>query len=561
MNYLFIRNCVLQSLKTLNLQKPKNFVVEMTRNLEYGDFATNVAMILAKPLKKNPLEIAEKLSMYLAKEYKHFFLKVEAVKPGFINFFINPKIYNKALAPFLEKNYHAKPLLKSQIKKINMEYVSANPTGALHLGHVRNAYVGNVLINLLRAVGHKVTSEYWINDMGTQIALFEVSVLVRYFELFNKKVEFPKGGYPGEDPYLVARKMKEKFGDKFLNVKWDENNIIKNKKTERIIWRFCIDTMLNLIREHLSMIGVEIKTWTSETKVFYSGIIERLMRTGFKNHTYKKDGALWLKTTDGGQDDKDRVLVKSDGSRTYFVTDIANQANKKSRGFDLFLHVWGSDHEGHVKRMKLAMPIIKAKPDQLEVVLIQMVKLEKGGKELTLSKRAGTALTIPDLLKFMSVDTSRWYVLAQSPNTQIVIDVDKATKNDNSNPVYYVQYAHARVCQLLKKAKLPKGFKQPKEFTKLIHKTERALIDMLFSLDPLLYSVVKSYEPQRVVTYVHELAKAFHAWYNECRVNDLTDLELKGQRICLAKAARSAIKYCLNLLGISAPIKMDHVQK
>ncbi|CDN40220.1 arginine--tRNA ligase [Mycoplasma amphoriforme] len=557
MDYLYIRKYIKQALTALNIEKPKNFMVEMTRSLDHGDFASNIAMVLAKKIKQNPMVIAEKIRLKILELKPEYFLTIEVVKPGFINFFLNPKIYGKILAPFLKPHYLPKQLPKSQRKKINMEYVSANPTGALHLGHVRNAYVGNVLINMLKAIGHQVTSEYWINDMGTQVALFEVSVLVHYFELFNKKIPFPDGGYPGQDPYLVAQKMKAKFGDRFLNVKWDEHYVIKDQEIRKIVWRFCMDTMLDLIKNHLQQIGVNFQVWTSETQVYYSGIIEKLMETGFKNHTYKKDGALWLKTTDKGHDDKDRVLVKSDGSRTYFVTDIANQANKKARGFDLFLHVWGSDHEGHVKRMKLAMPVIKAKANQLGVVLIQMVKLVKGNEELKLSKRAGTALTIPDLLEFMNVDTSRWYILAQAPSSPIVIDVEKASKNDNSNPVYYVQYAHARISQLLKRAKTPINFRSKQQFDQLIHPAERSLFNLLMSLNPLLHSAVTTYEPHRLVSYVLELAKVFHGWYNQCRVSDLEDLNLKYQRCCLAKAVGNAIKFCLSLLGINAPIHMD----
>lgn len=235
MDYLYIRKYIKQALTALNIEKPKNFMVEMTRSLDHGDFASNIAMVLAKKIKQNPMVIAEKIRLKISELKPEYFLTIEVVKPGFINFFLNPKIYGKILAPFLKSHYLPKQLPKSQCKKINMEYVSANPTGALHLGHVRNAYVGNVLMNMLKAIGHQVTSEYWINDMGTQVALFEVSVLVRYFELFNKKIPFPDSGYPGQDPYLVAQKMKAKFGDRFLNVKWDEHYVIKDQEMRKII--------------------------------------------------------------------------------------------------------------------------------------------------------------------------------------------------------------------------------------------------------------------------------------------------------------------------------------
>lgn len=557
MNYSFINTCVDKALKALKYKRPESYVVEPTKKISFGDFATNVAMVLAKTLKQNPQVIAQKIADNIAKNNKTLFQKVEVAPPGFINFWLKPTQYKKAIDPFLKSKYAPALLPQKELKNINMEYVSANPTGALHLGHVRNAYVGDVLIRILRSIGHKVTSEYWINDMGTQVDLFELSVLCRYLELFGKKVKFPEDGYKGEDPKIVAQLMKDKFGDKFVNVAFNDK-IIADKKAKKEIWKFSINSMLEQIKKHLALIGVKISVWTSETKVYNSDIIDYLMQNGLKKHSYKKDGALWLKTTDGGQDDKDRVLVKSDGSRTYFLTDIANQYNKKRRKFDLFLHVWGSDHEGHVKRMKLAMPVIGCSSDDLEVVLIQMVKLEKNGQEVKLSKRSGTSITIPDMLEMMNVDTSRWYILAQATKTQIVIDLEKVSKLDNSNPVYYIQYAHARICQMLKKVKL-KDKKLPTTFNQLTSDAERSLINMLLSLDMIVYSAAKSYEPHRLSTYVHELAKAFHSWYNETNIKNTKDAELQKQRYYLAKAVKQAIAFVLGLLGISAPDRMQQL--
>lgn len=554
MNYLFINDCINEALKSLKYKIPKNYIVEPTKKISFGDFASNVAMILANMLKINPEEIAKKIIKKILQNYKNYFQKIEFVKPGFINFFISQNIYAKVIHPFLKTKYNPKKLPNNLRKNINLEFVSANPTGALHLGHVRNAYVSQTLYNVLRSIGHKVTSEYWLNDMGTQIDLFELSVLCRYLELFKKKVNFPEVGYQGEDPYNVAKLLKKQYGDKYLHTKFDDKKII-DPKIKKEIWKFSINTMVNQIKEHLKMINVSISVWTSETKVYNSDIVDTLQKTTFKKYTYKKDGALWLKTTESGDDDKDRVLIKSDGNRTYFLTDIANQYNKKRRKFDLFLHVWGSDHEGHVKRMKSAMPVINAKPEDLEVVLIQMVKIVNKGEEVKLSKRAGNAITIPDMLKMMTVDTSRWYILAQANKTQIVIDIDRVTKMDNSNPVYYVQYAYARIYQLLNKVKLI-DTKIPKSFTKLNTDLDRNLINLLMSLEPTIYSVGLIYEPHRLITYVHELAKVFHAWYNETNIKNLKDEELKKQKFYLAKAIATAIHFVLDLVGISSPKQM-----
>lgn len=554
MNYLFIHDCIKEALKKLKIQCDINYSVELAKSIKFGDFATNIAMLLAKKLKQNPNVIAEKIANEIIKTKKDFFSKIEVVKPGFINFFLNFKTYNKIILPFISDKYAPAKIEAKLQKNINVEFVSANPTGSLHLGHVRNAYVGDVISKVFKAIGHKVNTEYWINDMGNQISLFEISVLSRYLESFKIKSKFPKDGYPGKDPYRIAELLKQKFGNKYINTTWNETGI-KDPKIRKEIWKFAIGNMLDIIKKDLASIGVKIKKWTSETKIYNSNIINKLMSSTLKKYCYEKEGAIWLKTTDEGADDKDRVLIKKDGTRTYFLTDIALQYDKKKRGADFLFHVWGSDHEGHIKKMKLVMPMIGISPEAFEVVCIQMVKIEKAGEEVKLSKRAGTSITIPDMLSFISVDTSRWYILAQSTSSSIVIDLEKASKNDNTNPVYYVQYAHARICQLLKKNKL-KNKQAPKSFVKLSTEHDRELINMLASLEPLLYNVAKTYEPHYLITYVHELSKKFHSWYKIYKIKDITDLALKTQRYYLAKAVGCAIKYVLNLLGISAPKEM-----
>lgn len=554
MNYLFIHDCIEEALKKLKIKSDINYSVDLAKSIKFGDFATNIAMLLAKNLKQNPKVIAEKIANEILKTKKAFFSKVEVLQPGFINFFLNSKSYNKIILPFLSNKYSPTKIQNKFQKKINVEFVSANPTGSLHLGHVRNAYLGDVISKVFKAVGHKVNTEYWINDMGNQISLFEISVLSRYLQLFKIKSKFPEDGYPGKDPYRIAELLKQKFGDKYINTTWNETGI-KDPKIRKEIWKFAIGNMLSIIKKDLASIGVKIQKWTSETKIYNSNIINKLMNSTLKKFCYEKEGAIWLKTTEEGADDKDRVLIKKDGTRTYFLTDIALQYDKKKRGSDFLFHVWGSDHEGHIKKMKLVMPMIGISPEAFEVVCIQMVKIEKAGQEVKLSKRAGTSITIPDMLSFINVDTSRWYILAQSTSSSIVIDLEKASKNDNSNPVYYVQYAHARICQLLKKNKL-KNKTLPKSFDKLSSDYDRELINMLAALEPLLYNVAKTYEPHYLINYVHELAKKFHSWYKVSKVKDIADLDLQKQRYYLAKAVGCVISYVLNLLGINAPKQM-----
>ncbi len=559
MNYLFIKKCVDQALRSLRYPRKSPYAVERARDIKFGDFATNVAMIVAKGTGQHPIDAANAIVEAIWKKNHRFFSKIQVVAPGFINFFIHPNYYARVLAPFLRKRnprkvYQPAQVPKKKRKRVNFEYVSANPTGALHLGHVRNAYVSQSLANVFKSLGHKVVSDYWLNDMGNQIDLFEVSCLCRYLELFGKTVKFPENGYHGEDPHLVAKKMKAKFGSKFVDTQYDDAKIL-DPHAKRAINKFAIGAMVQQIREHLRMIGVRIQVWTSELKVYESGILEKLIDTKLKRFVYKKDGALWLKTTYQGHDDKDRVLIKNDGTRTYFLTDIGNQYLKRQRKFNLFMQVWGADHEGHFKRMKSLMPMLGIRPNVFNVVLIQMVKLVNDGQEVKLSKRKGNAVTIPDMLKMMSVDTSRWYILAQSPSSPIVIDLAKASKMDSTNPVFYVQYAHARICQLLKKVKL-KSRAYPKTFDLLASDKERELVNMLMTLDPLLHQVVTSFEPHRLITFVHELAKAFHGWYNGFRLKDVADPELQKQRYYLARAVGTAIRFVLELLGVSAPRRM-----
>ncbi|WP_033159924.1 arginine--tRNA ligase [Mycoplasmoides alvi] len=558
MNYLFIKKFIDNALKKLNYKNINQYSIEHIKKIEFGDFATNVAMIIAKRINKNPIQIADAIAKEIKKNSNKYFSKIEIAKPGFINFFINPNFYQNILKNFLTGTFKLKMLPKNKRKKINFEFVSANPTGSLHLGHVRNAYVSQTLFNVLKILGHKVISDYWINDMGSQVDLFELSCLCRYLELQGIKNDFPKDGYKGKDPYEIAQKMSEKFGKKFVNAKYNDL-MIEDKKVKQIVNSFAIGCMLDQIKAHLKMIGVSIKLWTSEYKIYHSGILEKLLNGSLKKYVYTKDGATWLKTTLFKIDDKDRVIIKKDGSRTYMLTDIGNQYNKKLNGFDLFLHVWGSDHEGHVKKMKSIMPMINIKPEVLEVVLIEMVKIVNNGQEVKLSKRSGNAITIPDMLEMMSVDTSRWYILAQAPKTKIVIDLAKVSKTDNTNPVFYVQYAHARISQLLKKVKL-KDKSIPKSFTTLTSNNERTIINMLLSLESIIHLVANNYEPHRLTTYLHELAKVFHAWYNECKIKDIVDLSEKKEKYYLAKSVAVTIKFVLKILGISAPTQMKHLQ-
>lgn len=560
MDYAKIRRAICTALKQLKLAIPRTINVEPIKWIEFGDLATNVAMGLARKLKQNPVVLATQIATQIAQNEPRLFAKVEAVKPGFINFFIHPQMYGAIIRPFLGGKYQPRMLPKNQRKKINLESVSANPTGQLHLGHVRNGFIVHALTNALRAVGHHVTTEYWLNDMGNQIDLFVLSTLIRYLELFGIKHELPADGYHGADPKTLAKQIKAEYADQFCRVKIDQQtNKISDPKVAHKLWTICIGAMVKQIKAQLASIGIHIDVWTSEDWVYHSGIIEKILAKGKKlNKTYQHDDALWMKTKATGWDDKDRVLIKSDGTKTYFLTDIGNQYNKMRRGFNVLLHVWGADHEGHVRRMKAIMPLLGGRSTQMQIILIQMVKIQQGGQEVKLSKRAGTQVTIPDLLKMMSADNARWHILAQANKTAISLDLEQVQRQDSTNPVYYVQYAHARLHSLLTSVTLTNK-QPPRSFTLLSTPQDRELINSLLVLEPLVYGIVRSYEAHRLISYLHNVAKLFHAWYETHNLKKTVDEEAKRQRYWLAYAVKQAIAFGLGLLGISAPNQMELV--
>ncbi|WP_027122283.1 arginine--tRNA ligase [[Mycoplasma] imitans] len=538
-----------QALAQLKLPTNVDYLIQQSKNIQFGDFSTNIAMVLSKVENKNPEEIANQI---IAKLKHNEFEKITFSKPGFINFFLSNNDKLAILKRLHETNYSVEKLPKEKQESINIEFVSANPTGFLHLGHVRNAYTGDVLGNILKAVGHKVTKEYWINDLGTQVSLFALSSTIRYLQKLGiTKYELPQDSYHGKEPIFVAEDMVKDFGNKYQDIKIEDNKIADEKIANELI-EYCTNKMLHFIRQDLALIGVEMNVWTSEKVVYNSNTLQTLLKNQLKDHIYEKDGAVWLKTTDGG-DDKDRVIFKENKQPTYFGTDIANHYLKHKRGFDRLINVWGADHFGHVLRTTYAAELTGIKKGHFIVVLIEMVKLLKENKEIKFSKRLGNAISIPDMLEFLSKDSSRWFMLNQSWTSGINIDVDLTNKKDSSNPVYYVQYAHARIHKLLSKSEQIDLTKV--DLSLLKSDVERTMINHLASFEHYVHNVASTYEVNKLLNFVYTLTKSFHSWYNSHEILNQKE-DIKNTRLLLAKSIKNLINYLLKLFGIEAVEQM-----
>ncbi len=526
-----------------------NFLVEKCKNIKHGDFSSNVAMVLAKNLKKNPIDIANNLVETLTKS--RLFDKVEVAKPGFINFWIS----NKEKSNLINEILNTENLFgQFQKKNINysVEYVSANPTGYLHIGHARNAVLGNCLINVLKWYGYNVISEYVVNDAGNQMNNLAVAVLIRYQQLCGKDIKLPEDSYHGDEIIEVAKLLKSTYGDEFINATINKENRINQKEIEFKIRWFAREILLDIIKKDLHDLGVDIEKYFSEYEVHKNNLIPEIVETLKKKQmAYTKDGATWLSTTKFG-DDKDRVLIKSDGTPTYFAPDIVYHLYKfNSNNTNICLDVWGADHYSYITRMKAAMECLGINRDNLIIICLQMVRLVKDGEEFKMSKRSGKSLTTRDLIDSIGKDAARWFLISQSYNNHIEIDVDVATKKDNNNPLYYVQYAHARANQLLSKV----DFDRPFEYSNLNTDLEREIINELWHFKYTIENCAQTYEPYKLTTYLTSLAKLFHNYYSNTKIIDQNNL-IANEQYYLVKAIKQIIHNGLTILGIEAPNKM-----
>jgi len=521
-----------------------DIILEVPPKKEFGDFATNFAMQSAKTAKMNPRKIAEAIIDRMSEPWLE---KAEIAGPGFINFYLKANIIYDQLASIIAAGRNYGNLPKKAAAKIQVEYVSANPTGPLHVGHGRGAAAGSALVNLLRAAGYEVSSEYYINDAGNQIDNLAASVNVRYLELFDQTVDFPENGYHGQDIIDTAKRIIKKDGDLYL----------KMPETERltIFKELALKEKLAALKEDLAAFNVNFDVWFSERSLHPDDVKTACQVLQENGNIYEKDGALWLKSTAYG-DDKDRVVIRDNGIPTYLAADIAYHRNKFERGFDTLINIWGADHHGYICRVKAAIEAMGYQPDHLEVLLLQMVSLYRDGELVKMSKRTGQSVTLAELIEEVGTDAARFFFIMRSLDSQLDFDLDLAKSKSSENPVYYIQYAHARICSIFRQAQDAGIAKveQPK-LSLLTDESEVALIKKMAAYIEEIEYAAQERAPHRIARYVHELASEFHSFYNRCRIMGV-DQDLAQARLALVGAVANVICHALAMLGVSAPEKM-----
>ena len=527
-----------------NLEDQDSIIaIEIPKEKTHGDYSSNIAMRLARVLHKSPSEIANILKVELEKS--SLITKVEVAGPGFINLFINQDSITKVIKDILTLKEKYGQTNFGNNEKVMVEYVSANPTGDLHLGHARGAAYGDTLTRVLSFVGYDVLREYYVNDAGNQIETLGNSLYERYREALGLSFDLSKIGYQGKDVIKLANDI----------AKQDENKWVDDDSIERKDYFKKVGTKLELdkIKVDLDLYRVHFDHYQSELDLYRSGKVEKTLEDLKKTpYTYESEGALWLRTTDFG-DDKDRVLVKKDGSLTYFTPDIAYHTDKFNRGYPHLIDILGADHHGYIARIKAGIKIMGNNPDDLEVKIIQIVRLMEKGEEVKMSKRTGNAVTIRELCEDVGVDVARYFFISKPIISHLDFDLDLARKQSNENPVYYIQYAFARMNSILKK---DNSFVLKDSYPLLADEKEINLIKHLNELPNLLIDVAKVKEVNILANYSYKLAQYFHSFYNDLVVIDKDNRELTEERLSLVKACSIVLKTVLNLLGVEAKESM-----
>ncbi len=534
----------------LSRQELPNFALERPRLKEHGHWATNIALLLSSHQKKPPLEIARIIVGYLDDGGGRL-EKVEAAAPGFINFTLGPKWMREELVRLAEGGQSYGRWQIGRGERWQVEFVSANPVGPMHIGHGRWAALGDTLANLLEAVGYQVEREFYINDYGSQMDMFAQSVEARYLELLGVEVEFPEEGYRGEYIRTIAQEILEREGDHWL----EETSERRRAVFKELAYRQVIDHL----KKTLEDFGVVFDVWFSERSLHQSGELQATLEDlKARQLAYEKDGALWMRTS-LFSDDKDRVLVRSNGVPTYFASDIAYHRNKINRGLEHIIDLWGADHHGYVKRMEAAMEAI-GKPGVLECIIGQMVNLKRGGEPVRMSKRTGEMVTFEELLEEVGRDAARYFFLTRSHDSALDFDIELAKEQSQNNPVYYVQYAHARICSIIRYGKergidVEEETPPPHILELLVEDEELDLALKLFEYEELVRDCALDRAPHRLTYYLEELAGLFHYFYTKHRVIS-ENHELSRARLFLVKCTRQVIRNCLEILGVSAPESM-----
>uniref|UniRef100_UPI0034DFE3DD arginine--tRNA ligase n=1 Tax=Candidatus Thiodubiliella endoseptemdiera TaxID=2738886 RepID=UPI0034DFE3DD len=541
---------------------PDNIRIDHSRDKTQGDFATNIAMVLSKQAKCTPRVLAEQILANFPDD--EMVEKVEIAEPGFINFFMSQDCAASVVSQILEQGMEYGTSTVGAGQRVLLEFGSVNPTGPLHVGHGRGVAYGSTMANILRAIGVEVDCEYYVNDAGRQMDILAVSVYMRYIDADK----FPDNGYQGDYIQNIANQIKrvEKL-DIFSGVTCKDerdggdkeqyiDSLIANCKVMlgkdyKTIFDLAIKDVLADIKEDLLEFGVEYQQWFSEQSLIDSGLSEKIVQQlQASNHIYEKDGALWFKTTDFG-DDLDRVVVRDYGMHTYFASDIAYHFKKLERGYGTIVDIWGADHHGYIARVKASIKALGNDPEKLKVLLSQMVHLYRGGEKLKMSTRSGKFVTLRELRYEVGNDAARFFYILRKSEQHMDFDLDLAKSKTNENPVFYIQYAHARICSVLSKAQ---GNQTP-DLTLLNNEYEQALIKQLSRYSDIVKTSALNYEPHLLAYYLRDLAGDFHSYYNNCDFL-IADKTLQASRLELVKATQQVIKNGLGLLGVSAPEKM-----
>ncbi|MFT4058100.1 MAG: arginine--tRNA ligase [Legionella sp.] len=555
--------------------------VDHSKDSAHGDYASNLALILAKPCRQEPRQIAELLVQALPEDAA--IDKVEIAGAGFINFFIRSDARSQIIADIVRKGKDFGRSTIGQNQKVLVEYVSANPTGPLHVGHGRSAAFGATLVNVLKASGYDVTAEYYVNDAGRQMNILAVSVWLRYLELAAEPVVFPANAYKGEYVTDIAQILWDMHGTEFVHP-WsvvlqgmpadepeggdkeiyidamiDRAHELLGQKTFVIFHQHALNTVLDDIKEDLSEFGVIYNNWFSEQSLFESGAIEKgIQALKDSGHTFEKEGALWFKATDFG-DEKDRVLVRANGQKTYFASDVAYHWNKYDRGFDRVINIFGADHHGYITRLRSAVKALGHDDNALTVLLVQFAILYRGGERVQMSTRSGSFVTLRELREEVGNDAARFFYVARKSEQHMDFDLDLAKSESSDNPVYYVQYAHARICSVLRQLK-ERGLSWEQEIglanIHLLEQThEAALIALLARYPEVVELAASGCEPHQIAYYLRDLANGLHSYYNAVQLLCENE-QLRCARLCLLEAVRYVIKNGLDLLGVTAPESM-----
>ncbi|MFH1091337.1 MAG: arginine--tRNA ligase [Pseudomonadota bacterium] len=528
---------------------PAGLTVERPRQAEHGDWSTNAAMVLSKAEKRPPREIAQILIQNL-QDPEGYLEKIEIAGPGFINFTLSAGWWHTVLRDILEQGPHFGRVEVGQGRKVQVEFVSANPTGPLHVGHGRGAAVGDSLARVLEAAGYEVSREYYVNDAGRQMKILGRSVLYRYYELSGRQAVFEPELYQGGYIRDLAVELKQEQGDKYLNL--PEGQAVEE------IFPWAAGRILEGIRQDLEDFGIRYDLWFFERSLLERGLLEgTLADLKARDNLYEEGGALWFVTTRFG-DDKDRVLTKANGDHTYFATDIAYHRDKFRRGLDLVVNLWGADHHGYVARMKSAVEALGYGRDQLQILLVQLVNLLRGGAPVAMSTRAGEFVTLRQVVDEVGRDAAKFIFLTRSSDSSLDFDLEVAKTQSADNPVYYVQYVHARICSVFKtaaEAGLAEVKAEEADLNLLAKAEELALMRHLAAFPDVVSGAAVCLEPHRLTHYLTELAKKFHPYYNQYRFVS-QDAALSKARLALAAAVRIVVANGLTLLGVSAPEKM-----